>query len=303
MSTSRSSFYSYLQAMLGLCNNELLVDVFPISDSHNLSARLLRHGLAISAFSSLERYTEARFKELLRSINKSKLHFNDFDDKLKKFISIDAASGIINQLKFKEKNEQQQFFDDAIKQLSGYHTGPFSYTAFGFSPSGSNVGHEDIKNAIGALGVEGGWSVLKDITTKIGSSRLDLLNDYKNLSRVRNNSAHNPDSNVPTADLITHIQIAILIGISVDVLACEITDAYIKSSSLEELKKRLRTIDFQFRFIDHLPNGSVEERNSLSGKVLKRYPNELSALAGAQSRARTAHVIIRSPASVPLALA
>ena len=50
--------------MLELSKNPLLTDVFPPTDPHNIGARILRRGLAVSAFSLLEAYLEERLEEL-----------------------------------------------------------------------------------------------------------------------------------------------------------------------------------------------------------------------------------------------
>jgi len=288
--------------MLALSDEPLLTDDFPPAAPHNIGARLLRHGLAVTAFSSLEKYVGSRFDELLGKIQASRIPYSAFSEELKLFLTRDAAAGLLNRVSFLEESGRQGYFDTSIVRVAGYQSVPAVYTAFGFSPRGSNVGHEDIKKALAALGLKDAWGRLLNVTGSIGSARVSLMDDYRNLAKTRHKSAHDPDSNVPTSDLKTHIENCILIGIAVDVLTCELADAYIGAKSIADLGSRLASISPAFRFVDQQSNGAYAERAGLSGRTVKRYPTEPAAIAGAKARASPAFIVVRSVSTLPLAL-
>lgn len=289
--------------MLALCDEPLLTDEFPPTSLHNIGARVLRHGLAVTAFSSLEKYVGSRFAELFTRINRSALSYSDFNDDLKVFLSRDAAAGLLNRVSFMEEGLKQAYFDANIGQVAAYLADPSQFTSFGFSPRGSNVSHEDIKKAFRALGMKDAWGQLRTITVAVGSARISLVDDFRNLSRTRNKSAHDPESNVPSSDLKTHIEISILIGIAVDVLTSGVATAYTSAATSADLDLRLAELPQAFRFVDQETDGLLVERSTLSGRAFKRYANEGEAIAGALARSGSPFVIVRSPGTTPLALA
>lgn len=288
--------------MLTLCDQSLLTDSFPPSAPHNVGARLLRHGLAVSAFSSLEKYVTSRFEELIVKIGNCPLSYAAFSDDLKRFLTRDAAKGLLNRISFMEDSLQQSFFETNIMSLAGYLSTPATFTAFGFSPQGSNVSHEDIKKAFAALGLKDAWGKLRAITNALGSARVSLDDDYRNLAKTRHRSAHDPESNVPSSDLKTHVEIAILIGIAVDVLTSSVANAYVAAQSARDLAARLGSMSHSFRFIDAERSGTFVERASLTGRAIKRYPTEALATEAAVARNAGHYVIVRSPTTMPMSI-
>lgn len=289
--------------MSALCDEQLLTDTFPPITAHNIGARLLRHGLAVTAFSSLEKYIAKRFEELATSIESCAIPYPAFSDDLKSFLTKDAAHGLLNRVGFMEAALKQSYFDNNISKIAAYLTAPPKYTSFGFVPRGSNVSKEHIKNALRAFGLKDGWGNLKIVTQEIGSGRVDLLADYSNLSSTRHKSAHDPESNVPTNNLKTHIEITILIGIAIDILTTNIAVAYKNATSASDLLTRLTSLTRNYRFVDLEIGGTFVERASLTGRIVKRYPTEADATAGALARNGFAFVVLRSPTTTPLALA
>lgn len=291
--------------MLALCDQPLLTDVFPPTAPQNVDARLLRHGLAVTSFSSLEKYVESRFFELFLRMETSAISYASFDDDLKTFLTRDAASGLLNRVFFLEDALRQSYFDAEILRVAGYQSTPIKYSPLGFHPRGSNVNHEDIRKAFAALGLKDPWGKLRAITVDIGAAPLSLLDDYKSAAKRRHTSAHEPSSNVPTTDLKNHVESIILIGIAVDVLCSAVGEAYASAPTMADLKTRLSALTHAYRFIDHRIDPDQTrfvERSSLLGKAVKVYQSEDVAIAGAKGRRKPAHVIVRSPTSAPLAL-
>ena len=181
-----------------------------------------------------------------------------------------------------------------------YDTSPATYTALGFSPRGSNVSHGDIKEAFLAFGVTEPWNKLSQIATAVGSSRVSLSTDYRNLARTRHSSAHNPTGNVASADLQTNLDTAIVIGIAIDVLSLSIAQVFATARNPSLLTVGLENIAHNFRFIDEQSDGTWVE--CINGRRVKRYPDEAAAMAGALGRSRPGRVIARDIRRVPVAM-
>lgn len=289
--------------MLEVTDDPLLTDTFPPSAPQNTSARLLRLGIAVTAFSSLEKYVDSRFEDLMSKVQTSPVQFSSFDDDLKSFLSREAALGLLNRTSYIEDGLKQGYFDTNIARVAKYLEVPAIYTAYGFSPRGSNIGHGDIKEALRALGLKDPWGKLVAITTAIGSKRVSLFDDYKAMAAKRHKSAHDPMSNVPTADLKTHLEMAIAIGIGIDILTTTIGDAYVAASNKGDLAARLLALSYPVRFIDQQADGSLLERATATGRGIKQYLTESAAITGASGRAKFAFLILRAPSTMPLALA
>lgn len=300
MGASRAEFFLTLRCMLRLSRTELLTDTFPPTDAHNVGARILRHGLSVTAFALLEKYSESCFSELMANIGTSPVKYPLFKDQLKKFLTIDAVSGLSNRISFLDPADRQPFVDSQIKLLAAYDSVPAVYTALGFSPRGSNVSNEDIKTAFVACGVEKPWDKLSQIATAVGSSRVSLSSDYQNLAKTRHSSAHNPTGNVTSSDLQTNIDTAIVIGIAIDVLSSAIAKAFSGARSPATLDSAIQGITHRFRFIDEQPDGSWMER--IDGRAVKKYANEAAAINGALARSRRASIIARDTRQVPVAM-
>jgi hypothetical protein len=300
MIASRAEFYSTLRFMLRLSRDRLLTDTFPPNDAHNIGARILRHGLSVTAFAMLEKYSEGRFSELMAIIGTSRVKYPLFKDRLKRFLTIDAVSGLSNRTHFLDPSDQQAFIDSQIKLLAAYDAAPAVYTALGFSPRGSNVSDIDIKRAFRACGVEAPWEKLSQIATAVGSSRISLSSDYRNLAKTRHSSAHNPTGNVASSDLQTNIDTAIVIGIAIDVLSTAVANAFTRARTPTALDNAIQQITHRFRFIDEQPNGTWMER--INGRTVKRYADEIAATTGTLSRSQKASIIARDVRRVPIAM-
>lgn len=147
---ARAKFYQEIRKTTELLTHHLLTDVFPPSSEHNVGSRILRRGLMIAAFSSLEKYMEDRLDELYVSLCNSSLPYARFGDELKKFLAVDSLVGLVNRLSFIKRSDKQGFAEDNIRKIKGLFDNPPIYTAMGFSPKGSNVARDDISAAIKA---------------------------------------------------------------------------------------------------------------------------------------------------------
>jgi hypothetical protein len=286
--------------MRELAREGLLIDVLPANDPHNVRARILRHGLTVSAFSSLEKYLENRFETVVAELPNCGLKFVDFSADLKRLLSIDAILGLANKVNLKDKAERQSFIEEKLDQLSKYSAVPAEYTVLGFSPRGSNVAESDVSGFLAAFGVEQPWSKLGAVTEMIGANRLNLKGDFIAMSKARHRSAHNPDSNVPSADLESHLENAVIIAISVDIICRSIKKALRQLPKMSELTVRLKSWPYRIRFVDQEYGGTWVERAGRDTQVIKRYNSRDEAVQVAGSRKKVDIVVVRDTAKIPV---
>ena len=302
MSVSRREFYSDARQMLDLAKNPLLVDTFPPNAQQNISARILRRGLAVSAFSLPEGYMEKRLEELVFDLSASPISYSDMGSKLKRFLTVETVLGFATKLNFTKNADQLQLAEDLLARLIGHMSVPPSYTAIGFSPKGSNISKDDIKTALAALGADDGWTRLSRIARDIGSTRLSLEGEYANLANIRNRAAHDSAVNVPTTDLQAHLEVVNVIGITFDIMCSSLVSTYLKARTPAHVAAGFAILAPSYRFIDHQVDGRWFERAKTTGRVVKSYSTELEARTVAGTRTGGGFIVIRDIKQLPIEL-
>ncbi|MDE2343285.1 MAG: hypothetical protein KGL63_07820 [Betaproteobacteria bacterium] len=298
----RREFYSTLGQMLQVVNEPLLTDRLPSEDPHNVSARVLRLGLAISAFASLEKYLAARMEAVAQALSASTISPDSLTSELRAFLSVEAILGLANQLNFEDAANKQNFADDKLAQLAKYSAVPPTYVGFGFSPKGSNVAEADIVKALKAFGIEKVWDRLAGIASNIGAGPLSLKNNFNNLAKTRHRSAHKPASNIPSSDLKTHIETSILVAVCFDCLTISIVRSMTSASNYTQFKAALDADVLKYCFVDREISGDWVERAADGITIRKRSSDEATALAAATGRRGSIIVVQRDEQGVPLAV-
>ena len=105
--SARESLLSTL-AVLKDCLNDaaLLVDMAPHNVAHNARARMLRQGLAVLVFSTVETFVRERTSEVLRSFTNPSLAFADLSPALQKATTLGALEGVRFRLKFQPPSQK-----------------------------------------------------------------------------------------------------------------------------------------------------------------------------------------------------
>ncbi|MDQ0395783.1 hypothetical protein [Labrys monachus] len=291
--------------MLKVSGEPLLQDRLPLTDPANLSARVLRLGLAVTAFAMLEKYVGSVFDHLVeKDVGAAHLGFAALPDGIRDFIVVDSTIGMNNRLSFlRGAPDRINYVTQTLELVVKYKDAPPSYTALGFSPKGSNVGHDDIKQAFGTFGVKDPWSKMNSLAAAFGGAALSLQENYKNLAGTRHKAAHDPVSSIPVADLQSNIRSAIVIGICCDVLAKNAGAAIKACQDKKNLEKDVATYSRDTRFLDEQADGSWLERPFTVRKGTKLYPNRAIGIAGAVARAAKPFVIVRDRTGQPIELA
>jgi len=302
MAQFRQEFFGTLEQMLKISSEPLLQDRLPLTDPSNLSARILRHGLAVSAFSMLEKYVLAVFEHLLvEDVSKAHMTFADLPDNIRDFIVVDSVVGMANQLSF-IRQDRLKYVDQTLALVAQYKAAPPTYTALGFSPKGSNIGHEDIKQAFRVFGVKDAWGQMNLLAATFGGAALSLRDNFIALASARHRAAHDPVSSIPVADLQSNIRSAIVIGICCDVVAKNAGAAIRVCRNKKNLENDVTSFSRGSRFLDQQVDGTWLERASPMHRGLKRYPDRGSGITGARARSGSPFVVVRDTTGQPLEL-
>lgn len=303
MSPARKIFYEALNAMRETIRDPLLTDSVIGSSQHNTRARILRNGLLVSSFSLLEAYLEDRLEEKVQELSASRIGYSSFTETLRAFLTVHAVTGLATRINFADKADRLQLAELHLLRTAGFRSNPPSYTGLGFSPKGSNVSEGDIKELFASFGVRDGWGHLSGLCSRLGSARLSLRDDFRNLHRARNKAAHDSATNIATSDLETHLATSLLIGMTVDIVLTYSINCFLKSRSVARAETAANNVAaLPIRFVDEQVGGSWIERVGQNGSPIKRYPDRTAATIAARARARTYPIVVRSSSRVPTEL-
>ena len=120
---------------------------------------------------------------------------------------------------------------------------------------------------------------LSRICSDVGTARVSLHDDFQNLVRVRNKCAHDSATNVPTADLESHLETVTLFGIAIDLAITHAIECFSTASKYSRASDAANKLKIKVRFLDQ-DSGHWRERSSGSTKTIRLHPNLNSALAG-----------------------
>ena len=300
MPTDQTAFYRSIREMLGLTANNLLIDLAPSETVHNQRAAILRHGLRVCSFSSLETYFESRFGDLLEKLGGAGLPFPTFSPKLQEFLIVDGVVGLANRTSFLPKSDRLAYIDKNLRDISTFAAGSPILTTFGFSPRGSNVNEKDLETALKAFELEGPWTYLTSKSGSIGGGASSLRDNYIKLAKDRNTSAHNPTSQIPSNDLQSHLQSVLTIGVTFDIALTKISGCFDKVLDFNSFKTKMSSFEPTVRFLDRRVDGRWDERSQSAGKSLKIHLNEQSGVMAARQRSNVQLVVIRDEQKRPI---
>ena len=299
-SRARRSFFSAVDSMKLLAQERLLTDDLPLTSGHNFRAQLLRSGLVVSVFSQLETYLENRLAEKIVHLRHSRISYRSFDDALRKFLSISAAQGLVTRAMFLDKPDQISYAEVNLPSLAGLLRTRPSYTAHGFSPRGSNVGVEDVPQLLAAFGVKRAWGLLQALCGRIGVARLSVEDDFRNFAKARNRAAHDgAAANIATADLLTHIGTAVLVGVSVDLAVSHAIDCFVRNTTSAAATTAAGNHNFIIRFLDQQADGRWKEMLE-QGRAVQYHPTKTAAVRIAAGRRAQNFLIVRDARLVPI---
>jgi hypothetical protein len=298
MRLAQEDYFNTLRGLHEASLDPMLQDT-SLSPSASLTPRAMRRGVGVAVFGLFEAFVESCLEECLVSVASGPVQFGYLPDKLQSFLSIDAISGLANRVRLTDRSYKRQLVDDYIPKVASYAGAAPVYTSLGLIPSGSNVQVDKIKEALSSFGLQNSWALLSQWSSDIQGSVLDIEGALRQLSSLRNKSAHDASFVVPATDLTSNIEKAATIGIVIAVAFREIAEAF--RASVRNQPPSLSSIQPSWRFIDNQGERGWLER-TMTGRARKYYATEQEARAGASGRPRPAHIVVRDERTFPLAL-
>jgi hypothetical protein len=265
-----------LSLQIDATRDKSLVDL-----DHNQVARLLRNGLAVVGFASLEDFMKKRVSEILSEISKTKVDFNDLPNKLRHAVTFGCLSALNYQMNLNTNTSEEKvtFTQEQASRIASTATTSYNLTEFALGYAKPNISSDDVAEILRSFGFDDPWTKMTALASKMGLVGLPLKNSFDNASKRRHQAAHVAQTDTPQVDLEQFVTEALSIAVSYD---CLLTHA-LKLITKKDIcyvkdNKKINSSDIYLRFLKYDKGCWVEisekskrpYRKSKDFKLIKR---------------------------------
>jgi hypothetical protein len=166
-------------------------------------SRVLRNGLAVVGFASVEGFVRLRAREALAAVSAGNRAFASLPKGLRRAATEGALRAALAQSARVEDWEQDGIpllqgvaQDVASTRLSTYD---LSHLSLGYG--GSNVSQDEVKQLLAAVGVKDAWSKLTVIAARSGAGSLPMQDYFVEIAKERHRAAHELEHHAERARL------------------------------------------------------------------------------------------------------
>jgi hypothetical protein len=267
------------------------------------AARLLRNGLAVMAFATLEDFIRVRTVEVLARISGTLLPFTDLPKSLQRAGTV----GTIEALAYRIRNTRPGEDIQATIQTASHEiastagSGTFSLPELSFGAQRSNLQESDVEAILSALGVGEPWTQITSVARRTGSGSLPLRAAFKDAASERHTAAHQAGAAVEVTDLEAHIRNARAIALAFDVLGSRGARQLLEGDSqLGSGAAKIHANQLAFRFVEPSRNVWRDIREDAQ-KARRLHPTMEDAVRAAVGVARGTHdpVVCRGADGIP----
>lgn len=179
---------------------------------------MLRQGLAVLVFSTIETFIRERTGEVLRSFTNPSLAFADLSPALQKATTIGALDGVRFRLNFQPAADKVPWLVANLAPISAATNNLQGLSTHSFGYSGSNIDEGDVRDILKAFGVDSPWSQMTSLTSRLGVATLDARAEFESIKKRRHSSAHALTGHVLYADLQNSVRSSLAICLAFDLL-------------------------------------------------------------------------------------
>jgi hypothetical protein len=287
MSDAKSDYIQRLHSLKKSINSNALSNRPPHEVEHNEVAKILRNGLAVVGFATLEDFIKRRCSEVLNEIGGSVVPFSKLPDKIQKAATYEAISALNYQLKIlREHSEKTSYIQEHALKISSTANSSYEITPHAFAYNQPNVSDRSVKNILNSFNVIDPWRKMSSISSRIGLTTLTLEQSYKNAANRRHKAAHVASADIPQVDLDQFVNESFAIAIGFDSLLSKALSK-IKNDDDDYLsgKVRIESSDIGIRFMKYVDN-KWKEFSEGSSRAYRVSNDHSSLRADAMSRAK-----------------
>jgi hypothetical protein len=267
MSSSRSEFIQRIDLMEASLSEPSVNDGAPNDVRKNGIASVLRNGIAVLSFATIEAFIRERTAEILNSFDSSAVSFSDLPDRLKQAVTLGALRAVNFRCKFEPPATRVHWALGEVATIASASKSLKSLSTFSFGHESSNLDAEDVSDILKSFGVMEGWNCITSLSKRIGlGGAPDYKAAFSNVASARHSAAHDVTTNTAIGNLVSSLTTIRSVGVCFDILLSEALCRINKSLTFPA--KGTGTLDqlVKLRFLsDHqtLP-GKVSEKIELT---------------------------------------
>jgi hypothetical protein len=272
MPTTKEDFLNRIKFLRLSLQIEATRDESLKGSEHNQIAKLLRNGVAVVGFASLEEFIKRRISKILLEISNTTVKFDRLPNKLKHAVTFDCLSALNYQMKFNSNTQEDKiiFTQEQASKIASTATDSYNLTEYAFGYAKPNINSDDVAEILKAFGFDDPWVKMTNLASKMGLTALPLKNSFENAAKRRHAAAHIAYTDTPQVDLEQFVKEALSIAVSYD---CLLTHALklITNNDNSYLRdtKKINGVNICLRFIKYDNRTWIEIREK-SKKAYRR---------------------------------
>lgn len=179
---------------------------------------MLRQGLAVLVFSTVETFVRERTGEVLRSFSNPLLSFTDLSPALQKATTLGALEGVRFRLKLQPAGSKISWLVANLAPISTATANVQTLSDHSFGHAASNIDEAVVRDILKSFGVDAPWTQVTALTSRLGVAILDAGPEFESIKTRRHSSAHALTGQVLYADLLNSVRSSLAICLAFDLL-------------------------------------------------------------------------------------
>lgn len=226
MSAARLDFLARIHAYELAAAHGDLVNRGPKDREHNDRARILRNGLAVIGFATLEDFLRRRTGELIVATGGARFPFSQLPLRMREAMTKSVIDALRFQMRLNDREAYIRLVQDHATKIASTSalTGGFQPSEFAFGHDASNLAHGDIKEVLGDFKVRDGWGMIDRLLARGVGGIWATQGAFESAAKRRHSAAHEASFDAPITDLSAFVRIASGIACGFDILLSRAID-------------------------------------------------------------------------------
>ncbi len=310
---ARDALIATLGVLSDCLKDAAVIDQAPSQTAHNSRASILRQGLAVLTFATVETFIRDRTAEVFASFTNPALTFADLSDKLRHAVTFGALDGIRFRFKILKPADPVSWLVTSVSPVAKVSSSVKPLSEYSFGQAASNLVEDDLKDILKAFGIEDPWGQMTALTSRVGLAILDCKTEFEAMKTRRHSAAHALTSKVLHTELEGSLRAARALCIAFDLLLSESLGRHNRKQVPGVAGAPvLAHTDLNLLFVEPHPGRPgfrvrreqpAPPKAAFPRPVVRVLPPDAAALAYAKpfAASRQLHIVSLGPASIPLA--
>ena len=238
MSVARNQFLARISSLARSIQIDAVKSRPLTEQAHNDVARILRNGLAVVGFASLEDFIKSRTSEVLSEVGRTHVPFRNLPEKLRFATTFEALSALRYQLSLKSNADRIAYIQDHTQRIASTASAAYELSTHALGYDQANLKDSTIKSILKCFLVDDPWGEMTTLARRIGLISLPLDETYRSAELRRHQAAHVAHADTPQTDLAQFTKEALATAIGFDALLSRalarmyaLDDTYLRGTS------------------------------------------------------------------------